>query len=108
MLVYLRSFDADLTGRQAQNALDKAGVTLNFNTVPDDPRPPFQASGVRLGTAAVTTQGMREPEMATIASLIGRVLRHRDDASETEVLRKEVVELCNRFTPYPAGAAASN
>ena len=82
--------------------LDRAGITLNNNTMPDDPAPPVrQASGVRIGTAAVTTQGMREPEMATIASLIGRVLRHRDDAAEMEVLRKEVVELCNRFTPYP-------
>jgi glycine hydroxymethyltransferase len=104
VLVDLRTFDAELSGRQAQNALDRAGITVNFNTIPDDPRTPFQGSGVRLGTAAVTTQGMREPEMAVVASLIGRALRLRDDAGETEVLRKEVMELCGRFTPYPAGA----
>jgi glycine hydroxymethyltransferase len=101
MLVDLRTFDAELSGKQAQLALDRAGITLNFNTVPDDPRPPFQASGVRIGTPAVTTQGMREPEMAVIGSLIGRALRHRDDPGELSQVRKEVAELCSRFTPYP-------
>ena len=79
MLVDLRTFDADLTGKEAQNVLDLAGITLNKNTIPDDPRSPFVTSGVRIGTPSVTTQGMREPEMAAIAELIARALRHRDD-----------------------------
>ena len=67
MLVDLRTFDAELTGKQAQEVLDRAGITLNHNTIPDDPRSPFVTSGVRIGTPAITTQGMREPEMAEIA-----------------------------------------
>ena len=64
MLVDLRTFDADLTGKKARLALDRAGISLNKNTVPDDPRPPFVTSGLRIGTPAVTTQGMGEAEMA--------------------------------------------
>ncbi len=64
MLVDLRTFDAELTGKEAQAVLDRAGITLNKNTIPDDPRSPFVTSGVRIGTPATTTQGMKEPEMA--------------------------------------------
>ena len=64
MLVDLRPFDAELTGKEAQDVLDRAGITLNKNTIPDDPRSPFVTSGVRIGTPAVTTQGMTEAEMA--------------------------------------------
>ncbi|HEY6414889.1 MAG TPA: serine hydroxymethyltransferase, partial [Acidimicrobiales bacterium] len=64
MLVDLRSFDPDLSGKKARLALDRAGISLNENTVPDDPRPPYISSGLRIGTPAVTTQGMRAPEMA--------------------------------------------
>ncbi|MEM8620846.1 MAG: serine hydroxymethyltransferase [Actinomycetota bacterium] len=103
MVVDLTPFDADLTGKQAQASLDEAGITLNKNTIPDDPRSPFVTSGVRIGTPSVTTQGMREPEMATIASLIARALRSRDDAAELEVVRKEVGALCDRFPAYPDG-----
>src|SRR5690606_23706686 len=63
MLVDLRPFDAELTGKEAQSVLDLAGITLNKNTVPDDPRSPFVTSGVRIGTPSVTTQGMTEPDM---------------------------------------------
>ncbi len=75
MLVDLRSFDAELTGKEAQTVLDRAGITLNRNTIPDDPRSPFVTSGLRIGTPSVTTQGMTEAEMATIASLIARALQ---------------------------------
>ena len=78
----LRSFDADLSGKKARLALDRAGISLNENTVPEDPRPPYITSGLRIGTPAVTTAGMREPEMAQVATLIDRVLRHREDATE--------------------------
>jgi glycine hydroxymethyltransferase len=103
MVVDLRTFDAELTGKQAQATLDEAGITLNKNTVPDDPRSPFVTSGLRIGTPSVTTQGMGEPEMAVIASLIARGLRARDDESELAAIRAEVAELCARFPAYPNG-----
>ena len=79
MLVDLRPFDAELTGKVAQEVLDRAGITLNKNQIPGDPRSPFVTSGLRIGTPAVTTAGMGEAEMAEIARLIGRVLRRPDD-----------------------------
>jgi glycine hydroxymethyltransferase len=102
MLVDLRSFDPELTGKEAQTVLDQAGITLNKNTVPDDPRSPFVTSGLRIGTPAVTTQGMAEPEMAQIAELIARVLRERGNADEVASVRAQVSALCSKFTPYPA------
>jgi glycine hydroxymethyltransferase len=101
MLVDLRSFDEELTGKAAQVALDLAGITLNKNTVPDDPRSPFVTSGLRIGTPSVTTQGMEEPEMARIADLIARVLRAPEDDAELKSVRTEVEDLCSGFTPYP-------
>ncbi len=101
LLVDLRSFDAELTGKEAQNVLDQAGITLNKNTVPDDPRSPFVTSGVRIGTPAVTTQGMTEPEMAEIGALIARALRGRTDDAELVAVRDDVANLCSKFTPYP-------
>jgi glycine hydroxymethyltransferase len=101
MLVDLRSFDADLSGKKARLALDRAGISLNENTVPDDPRPPYITSGLRIGTPAVTTQGMRAPEMAQIASLIHQVLGHREDDEAIAAIRDEVLALCSKFTPYP-------
>ena len=106
MVVDLTPFDADLTGKQAQATLDEAGITLNKNTIPDDPRSPFVTSGVRIGTPSVTTQGMTEAEMPVIASLIARALRGRDEAAELEVVRKEVGALCARFPAYPDGPYA--
>jgi glycine hydroxymethyltransferase len=99
--VDLRDFDAELTGKIAQNVLDQAGVSLNKNTVPDDPRSAFVTSGVRLGTPALTTQGMGESEMIAIAGLIGRALRNRDNEAEIAAVREEVNNLCSKFTPYP-------
>lgn len=101
MVVDLRTFDADLTGKEAQLVLDEAGITLNKNTVPDDPRSPFVTSGVRIGTPAVTTQGMKEAEMADIASLIAEALRHRADASAVAAVKAKVAALCARFPVYP-------
>jgi glycine hydroxymethyltransferase len=102
MLVDLRSLDGELTGKEAQLRLDQAGITVNKNTIPDDPRSPFVTSGIRIGTPAVTTQGMSEEEMAQIAGLIGRALRCRDDASELREVRRQVADLCSGFAPYPA------
>ncbi|HEX4867302.1 MAG TPA: serine hydroxymethyltransferase [Acidimicrobiales bacterium] len=100
MLVDLRSFDADLSGKKARLALDRAGISLNENTVPDDPRPPYITSGLRIGTPATTTQGMAEPEMATIATLIHRTLVGRDDDAEIAAIRDEVRALCSKYAPY--------
>ena len=101
MLVDLRPFDDEVTGKVAQEVLDRAGITLNKNTIPDDPRSPFVTSGLRIGTPAVTTQGMTEPEMGQIASLIARALRHRDDEAEIAAVREDVATLCSKYTPYP-------
>ena len=103
MVVDLRPFDAELTGKVAQTTLDEAGITLNKNTVPDDPRSPFVTSGLRIGTPSVTTQGMREPEMATIAALIARALRDRENPESLLTVKAEVAELCAKFPPYPDG-----
>ena len=100
LLVDLRTFDEDLTGAEAQTVLDRAGITLNKNTVPDDPRSPFVTSGVRIGTPSTTTQGMAEPEMERIAELIVRTLKGRDDDSVVDAVRADVADLCSRFTPY--------
>jgi len=102
MLVDLRTFNAELSGKKARLALDRAGITLNENTVPDDPRPPYITSGLRIGTPSVTTAGMTEPEMATIAELIHRVLANVGDADVERSVLDEVNALCSKFTPYPA------
>ena len=101
MLVDLRAFDADLTGKAAQEALDRAGITLNKNTVPGDVRSPFVTSGLRIGTPAVTTAGMAEEEMAVVARLIARVLRSPSDEGTISGVRDEVATLCSKFSPYP-------
>ena len=100
MVVDLRPFDADLTGKEAQSVLDAGGITLNKNSIPDDPRSPFVTSGVRIGTPSVTTQGMKEPEMVQIAELIARVLRHRTDTSAIAAAKAEVAALCAQFPAY--------
>ena len=102
LLVDLRTFDEELTGKEAQSVLDEAGITLNRNTIPDDPRSPFVTSGIRIGTPAVTTQGMGEAEMDTIADLIARTLQNRNDDGAVASLRSEVADLCGEFTPYPS------
>jgi glycine hydroxymethyltransferase len=100
VLLDLTTFDGDLTGKEAQEAMDAAGITANRNTIPDDPRSPFITSGLRLGTAAETTAGMGVAEMAVIASLVARALRARSDEKQLAAIRAEVAELCGRFDPY--------
>jgi len=101
VLVDLRSLDEDLSGKKARLALDRAGISLNENTVPDDPRPPYITSGLRIGAPAVTTQGMGPEQMGTIADLIHRTLVGRDDEAEIAAVRAEVHALCSEFEPYP-------
>ncbi len=100
MVVDLTPFDGDLTGKEAQNVLDLAGITLNKNTIPNDPRSPFVTSGVRIGTPSVTTQGMREDEMPEIARLIAVALRGRTDEAVLADVRAQVAALCARFPAY--------
>jgi glycine hydroxymethyltransferase len=105
MLVDLRN--KGLTGKVAEKVLDVAGITVNKNTVPKETQSPFVTSGIRIGTPAVTTRGMKEPEMAAIAALIDRVLSAPEDASVAERVKGEVRALAGRFPLYPAGATAS-
>ncbi len=99
ILVDLRPFG--VTGKVAQDALDSAGITCNKNAIPNDPEKPFVTSGLRLGTAAVTTAGMGPEEMAEIARLIAGVLKAPGDGAVAADTRAVVRELCARFTPYP-------
>jgi glycine hydroxymethyltransferase len=99
MLVDLRPFG--VTGKVAQETLDRAGITVNKNAIPNDPEKPFVTSGLRLGTAAVTTAGMAEPEMTEIAGLIATALRSPDDESVATEVRDAAALLCSKFTPYP-------
>jgi glycine hydroxymethyltransferase len=99
-LVDLRPFNADLTGKKAQEVLDLAGISLNKNQFPFDPRSPFQTSGLRIGTPSVTTQGMTETEMPLIATLIREALRNVDNPEGLARIRSEVNALCERFQPY--------
>lgn len=98
----LQTFDGELTGKAAQEVMDRGGITANRNAIPDDPRSPFVTSGVRLGTAAETTAGMGTAEMAAIAALIAEVLRGRTDEATVARVRGDVAELCSRFDPYAA------
>jgi glycine hydroxymethyltransferase len=98
MLIDLRN--RGLTGKAAQLALDEAGITVNKNTVPKETQSPFVTSGIRVGTPAVTTRGMGEPEMGQIAGLIERVLLAPDDAGVKTAVRAEVKKLARRFPLY--------
>ncbi len=100
MVVDLTPFDAELTGKEAQLVLDTAGITLNKNAIPNDPRSPFVTSGVRIGTPSVTTQGMREAEMQLIAEYIVTTLRNRHDAAKVAEVRTKVAQLCAKFPIY--------
>jgi glycine hydroxymethyltransferase len=101
LLIDLQPFDAELTGKEAQEVLDRAGITCNRNTIPDDPRSPFLTSGLRLGTAAETTAGMGIDEMRLVADLMVRTLKARTDEREIDAVRAEVATLCAAFPPYP-------
>ncbi len=104
MLMDLR--DSEITGKLAQETLERAGITANRNTVPFETRSPFVTSGVRIGTPAVTTRGMKEPEMRVIAELIQRGLAHVGDDEGLAAIAAEVRTLCERFPVYRKGAPA--
>jgi glycine hydroxymethyltransferase len=100
MLIDLRS--KKLTGKVAEKALDRAGITVNKNTVPKETESPFVTSGIRIGTPAVTTRGLRENEMQQVADLIARVLASPEDEAVASKVREEVTSLARSFPLYPS------
>jgi len=107
MLVDLRNRGDDLTGKLAEITLDRAGITVNKNTVPNETRSPFVTSGLRLGSPAVTTRGMKEGEMRRVAAYIDRVLRAPSDEAMIRAVRTEVRDLAGGFPLYPTPVTAS-
>jgi glycine hydroxymethyltransferase len=101
-LTDMRSIDDELTGKEAATLLDDMGITLNRNSIPNDPRSAFVTSGIRIGTPSVTTAGMKQEQMATLGRLIVEILRQRDDAAALMGLKAQVAELNEAFRPYPA------
>jgi glycine hydroxymethyltransferase len=100
-LMLVDVFSRGITGKVAEAALGKAGITVNKNAIPFDQNPPMVASGIRIGTPAVTSRGMREPEMDRIAEFIGRSLASPDDDAALGRVRTEVEALCRKFPLYP-------
>lgn len=98
MLVDLTNFN--ITGKEAEEALDKAGITVNKNTIPFDTKPPTVTSGIRIGTPSVTTRGMGEKEMEEIAEIIERVIKNISKDSVIKDMQKKVKELCKKFPIY--------
>jgi glycine hydroxymethyltransferase len=100
MLVDLRQRSADLTGADAEKWLESAGIICNKNGIPNDPRPPMVTSGLRLGTPALTSRGLREPQMVQVAGWLDRVMGSKGDSAECAAVRGEIREFCTRF-PMP-------
>jgi glycine hydroxymethyltransferase len=89
-----------MTGKEAETILDEVSITVNKNTIPFDPRKPWDPSGIRLGTPLLTTRGMKESEMKSVAEFINKAIDHRDDAQIKEKIRQDVLQLCKRFVFY--------
>jgi len=100
-LMLVKLLKDNITGKEADEALEQAGIALNKNMIPFDPRTPFVTSGIRIGTPAVTTRGMKEPEMKEVAALISTVLRDIKNPETIEQVRSQVRALCDRFLLYP-------
>jgi glycine hydroxymethyltransferase len=99
-LILVDVFQKGILGSEAEFALGQAGITVNKNAIPYDTNPPMKPSGIRIGTPALTTRGMKEPEMRTIAKWIVEALEHRADAARLAKIRAEVLELAERFPLY--------
>jgi glycine hydroxymethyltransferase len=93
-------FSKGVNGKQAEQALDQAGITVNKNAIPFDQNPPLNPSGIRIGTPALTTRGMKEPEMEAIGNWIADVLDAIDDKEVMKRVRREVETMCERFPLY--------
>jgi glycine hydroxymethyltransferase len=99
MLIDLRN--KNITGKKAQEVLDQAHITLNKNAVPFDDKSPFVTSGIRVGVPAITTRGLREPEMENIVAMIDEVLTHADQPEVVAAVKEHVQTLMERFPLYP-------
>jgi len=99
-LMLVDTFQKGILGSEAELALGKAGITVNKNSIPYDTNPPLKPSGIRVGTPALTTRGMKEPEMRLIAAWITRALDQRNDDAALDRIRAEVAELANHFPLY--------
>jgi glycine hydroxymethyltransferase len=99
-LMLVDVFARGITGKVAEGALDRAGITVNKNTIPFDQNSPMVASGVRIGTPALTTRGMKEAEMEAVGRLIARALASVDDESGLSEVKRDVGRLCARFPLY--------
>jgi glycine hydroxymethyltransferase len=99
-LMLVDVFSRGLTGKVAEAALGRAGITVNKNAIPFDKNPPMVASGIRIGTPAVTTRGMEEPAMDEIAALITRVLAEPDNEATAAAVRQDVEALCRKYPLY--------
>jgi glycine hydroxymethyltransferase len=104
-LMLVDVFSKGITGKAAEAALGKAGITVNKNAIPFDTNPPMVASGIRVGTPAVTSRGLREPEMELVGELIARALKTPDDDAALGTIRTEVERLCRKFPLYPDSQA---
>jgi glycine hydroxymethyltransferase len=100
-LTDLRSIDEELSGKEAATLLDQMGITLNRNSIPSDPRSPFVTTGIRIGTAAVTTAGMKQEQMVILGNAIVEILRKRNSPEILDQLRTTVGELAAQFPAYP-------
>ncbi len=100
-LIVVDLSNKDLSGKEAEKTLEKIGVSISRSTIPDDPRPPYNPSGIRIGTPAVTTRGMKEAEIKTIVEFIDLALKNKDSEDELNKLKDKVRELCLKF-PIPS------
>jgi len=104
-LMLVDVFAKGMLGSEAENALHDAGITVNKNAIPFDTNPPMKPSGIRIGTPALTTRGMKEPEMRQIGKWITEALHNRTDKAALERIRRQVVELAERFPLYASRRA---
>jgi glycine hydroxymethyltransferase len=104
-LMLVDVFSRGITGKAAEAALGKAGITVNKNAIPFDQNPPMTASGIRIGTPAITSRGLKEPEMDIVGELIARALKTPDDDASLAMVREEVERLCRKFPLYPDSLA---
>ncbi len=99
-LMLIDVFQKGILGSEAEHALGEAGITVNKNAIPYDTNPPMKPSGIRIGTPALTTRGMKEPEMLVIAGWIAQALEHRSDAAKLQQIRGQVLEMAEKFPLY--------
>ncbi|MET0553756.1 MAG: serine hydroxymethyltransferase, partial [Vicinamibacteria bacterium] len=101
-LLLIDVFAKGVTGKVAEKALDRAGITVNKNTIPFDQNSPMVASGIRVGTPALTTRGMKEADMETVGRLIARAIASVENETELAAVKRDVQALCERFPLYAA------